>query len=282
MTKMPSTVTTDMSEVMLGNWRELVYERLGFVLPSAQLGWLKNAIAKTAQCEALSIDALYARVVWDDALFWRFAEALLILETRFFRDESSVEYVCECYLAHIERWGDRAILNPFVVVSAGCATGQEAWSLAMALHGVYELPCYRVFGVDASAQGIECAERGVYDKWDYKTHERFNSAVDLCCDGIRIADHVRAQVAFFQGNLIDDPITHILKTQGLNHADMIVCQNVIIYFDKACQELVLDDFARNLGATGQILLGSGEGLFWTHKQMQKMRHPRVNIWQCRA
>ena len=183
-------------------------------------------------------------------------EDVLIGVTRFFRDAELWEALRTSVLPTL--FAHRKPENPVRVWCAGCSTGEEAYSLAIALleyitEAALDIPI-QIFGTDASERSIEIARAGIYphslvSEISAERLRRFFVSTDR---GFQIAKRVRDTCIFARQNLSNDP--------PFSHIDLLSCRNVLIYFEQTLQRKVLSTFHYALEAGGYLLLGQSEGL----------------------
>ena len=182
-------------------------------------------------------------------------KAFLINVTQFFRDADAFAYLKSDILpALIVRARQRDHVLRFW--TAGCATGEEPYSLAMLLTDLLgaELSEWsiKIFATDLEGAAITFARRGLYAEnllkgvpQDYQ--DRFFERVD---HGYRISKTLRQMVIFGQQDLSHSaPFPHI---------DLVLCRNVLIYFTPGLQDYVLNQFAFSLNPDGFLFLGKAE------------------------
>ena len=182
-------------------------------------------------------------------------KAFLINVTQFFRDTNAFAYLKEDILPQLiaqARERDRVLR----FWSAGCATGEEPYSLAMLLVDLLgsELPEWsiKIFATDIDEEAITFARRGLYAENLPKSvpveyQERFFEHVD---QGYRITKTLRHMVTFGRHDLS--------RSAPFPRIDMVVCRNVLIYFLPDLQNYVLSQFAFSLHANGFLFLGKAE------------------------
>ena len=150
------------------------------------------------------------------------------------------------------------------VWSAGCSTGEEPYTLAIVLGEFAEKTPgfrYRILGTDISGRVLEKAKLGVYDldraapiPFDLKRKYLLRGR-DKKQGVVRIVPGLRALVQFRSLNFLD-------REYGIHEPiDIIFCRNVIIYFDKATQERIINRFCHHLAPGGYLFLGHSETLF---------------------
>jgi len=180
-------------------------------------------------------------------------------ETYFFREAFQLkaftdEIIPE--LLHKKISGNNRSLR---IWSAGCSTGEEAYTIAMLLHGIMDLRGWKIeiVGTDISQRVLQHARRAVYGKsafrsTDEKYVRRFFVEQD---DGLKVCDEIRDLVTISHLNLFDTN-----RMVMLGKMDLIFCRNVIIYFDLAAKKRVVESFFNTLYDGGYLLLGHSESL----------------------
>jgi chemotaxis protein methyltransferase CheR len=178
-------------------------------------------------------------------------------ETSFFRNPAHFEALRDEVLperaARALRRGTRALR----LWSAGCSTGQEAWSLAITLfegllaHGAWDV---QLLASDISARALHHAREGVYDERQLAgvSSEQRRRFFEPCPEGRRVRGFLRRGVEFQLGN--------VLEPAPGGPFDLIFCRNVMIYFERESQRRLLELLSRALAPGGCLFLGQTEGL----------------------
>ncbi|HKS57763.1 MAG TPA: CheR family methyltransferase [Steroidobacteraceae bacterium] len=178
---------------------------------------------------------------------------LLISVTTFFRDADSFEQLQKTVMPELFGRNDIESVRVWV---AGCATGEEAYSIAMLLLeevSRHELrPTIQVFGSDLDARALTTAREGRYPvaiEADV-SEERLRRFFTREGEAYRIRQEVRDIVLFAAHDLVKDP--------PFSHVDLISCRNVLIYLDRELQEQVCGTFHYALKPGGYLMLGASE------------------------
>lgn len=202
----------------------------------------------------------------DYHLYWRLVSDFFIGVTDFFRDSEIWEVVCEKVLPEIIDRKPKAIAGPLRIWSAGCSTGEETYSLAIAVmevikkENIRDLPVF-IYGTDIMEDKLEIARIGEYDaekveKVEERLREKYfqPSAVSYqpSAKDFQLKAEVRQATRFRKYDLV--------QGEELRGFDIIVCRNVLIYFQRQLQERVLRNFHRALREGGILWLGSAESL----------------------
>lgn len=181
---------------------------------------------------------------------------ILISVTRFFRDPEAFTLLEEAILTPLVQ--DRDPARPIRVWVPGCATGEEAYSIAMILLeacAAANKTCdIKVFGSDVDKHALEVARAGTYPETiaadvSPQRLSRFFTRVD---GDYKVTRTLRETVSFALQNMISDP--------PFSSLDLISCRNVLIYIDPAVQQSILELFHFGLSEGGALFLGSAEGV----------------------
>ncbi len=198
-------------------------------------------------------------------------DLLPVHETRFMRHASSLRLVRD----HIvERTRDTKHPPASITLwSVGCSTGEEVYSLAItALEALKDAPVrakITVIGSDLSRNSLAVARRGIYHR-----RQLSNIGPDLVAtyfdsvdyDTLSIKPELRDIVQFVPINLVDENS----DTGHVGMADVVFCQNVLIYFDGAVRDGACRRLAEHLLPGGILILGAGELVRWNHSQMKRV------------
>ena len=185
----------------------------------------------------------------------RLANECLIHVTRFFRDETAWRELRKSLDELCRRLEPREEIRAWV---AGCSTGEEAYSLAIALEEACERAGrrerFKIFATDADLGAIEAASQAVYDAsiapdLPPGVLMRWFTPVE---GGFKIARALRERVVFAQHNLLRDP--------PFARMDLISCRNLLIYLQSEAQERAFSVFKFALREQGLLFLGSSENL----------------------
>ncbi|MGB8929812.1 MAG: protein-glutamate O-methyltransferase CheR [Anaeromyxobacteraceae bacterium] len=145
------------------------------------------------------------------------------------------------------------------ILSAGCSTGEEAYTLATLLRDSGRFAGWEVevIGVDIARRVVGAAREGAYREHAFRStdSERMRRWFKLRGGRWIVDDEIRRMVRFEQGNLVDPR-----GLVGLGRMDAVFCRNVMIYFDLPARQLVLRGFHRALRDGGFLLLGHAESL----------------------
>jgi chemotaxis protein methyltransferase CheR len=178
-------------------------------------------------------------------------------ETYFFRESYQLEAFRDEILPELYRNKPRG--RRLSVWSAGCASGEEAYTIAILIleSGLFHDWEVRVFGNDISRRCLTVARKAHYGRSSFRaTDERLLRRYFRESEGKQqVRDEVRALCSFGQINLIDEAMMRLV-----GDIDVVLCRNVLIYFDLASRKRVIENLRKKLVAGGYLLLGHSESL----------------------
>ncbi len=189
------------------------------------------------------------------------AERVTTNETYFFREQYQLDALQQDILPEIHRARPRG--KRLAIWSAGCSTGEEAYTVAILLleSGLFTNWDVRIFGTDVSRRVVTAARKGLYGRASFRqTDERilrswFRPAPEAGEGRHLVRDDVRALVSFGHGNLLDRE-----SLPPFGELDVVLCRNVLMYFDATSRRRVIDLFHARLARGGYLLLGHTESL----------------------
>lgn len=247
--------------------RELIHERIGIRMPPAKRVMLESRLQKRLRILGMHSFSDYCAYLFSETGIRNelsyFIDVMTTNKTDFFREPSHFDYLVNFVIPwHWEIHGE-GINNTLAVWSAGCATGEEAYTLGMILQDIKRrMPgfCFSITASDISGDVLEKAKTAVYSEdkaapipMEFKKRYILRSK-DRQKNLIRIAPEIRTLVKFMAVNLME-------KNSHLNGTfDIIFCRNVIIYFDRETQKKVLTNLYNALKNTGYLFLGHSETL----------------------
>jgi chemotaxis protein methyltransferase CheR len=236
---------------------ELVRARTGMVLRNEKEYFAESRLAPLARREGVeSVEALIAgiRQHWDETLATAAVDAMAISDTAFFRDRAVFDHIGKVLLPALAETRPDGLVR---VWCAGCSTGQEAYSMAMlAVQAQDQIPNLKldIIGTDLSKRALEKAQSGLYTQFEVQRGlpirlllQHFEKTDDMW----RASERLRHAVRWRQLNLLED-------RRSVRAFDILLCRNVVRYFEPATSNRVLSQMASALAPDGFLVLGSGE------------------------
>lgn len=209
-----------------------------------------------------TIDRLGKVLLKDENTFEEFVQELSITVTEMFRDPSF-------YKSLRERILKRLATYPFVKIwIAGCATGEEVYSLAIMLKEEGLLERSLIYATDINQKSLQIAKQGVYPMKNMKTYtnnyieaggkESFSIYYTANHNAVLFNKTLKQNVVFSPHNLAAD--------KSFNEFQLIICRNVLMYFNQHLQDTVVSLFHESLCAFGFLGLGDKESLLLSDKK----------------
>jgi chemotaxis protein methyltransferase CheR len=258
-------MTAGISEHLLMQLEEYVARRVGLHFPRERHRNLERGLAIAAKelhfaDPASLVEALLAGPATEDHIDI-LVSALTVGETYFFREKRIFETLEERMLLEwiSER---RATTRHLRIWSAGCCTGEEAYSLAILIHRMIpDLAKWdiTIIATDINARFIEKATAGIYSEWSFRgtpgwVKERYFKRIGT--GSYEILPQIREMVTFAQLNLVENPYPSLASLT--TSVDLILCRNVLMYFIPWQVDKVLGTFYRCLIDGGWLLVSPSE------------------------
>ncbi|CCG07610.1 CheR family methyltransferase [Pararhodospirillum photometricum] len=239
---------------LLETFKALIRERCGLTFDGVGEEPLVLALERRLAATGLEAGGYLTRLGHDESEFAELVSLLTINETYFFREPEHISLFTQTLLPRLlaQRGG-----TPVRVLSAGCSTGEEPYSLAMALletHGEAARHLVSITGADIDRVALARAREGRYGTFSFRTLEAHRRARFFSPEG-RIAPEVAAMVHFTTLNLLAPPEPE--ETEGY---DIIFCRNVFIYFETPTRRTILTYLRQRLRTPGFLLVGLSETL----------------------
>jgi len=252
--------------------RDAIYRRSGLWFSDSSKYLLQKRLSPRAR--DLNFDSFqkyYYFLQYDpraEAEFDEIYDVVTTKETYFFREVTQMTAFVEEIVPDIL---SRKAVKKIRVWSAGCSTGEEAYSIAMMLQEarLFDRVSFDIFASDISQQVLVRARKGQYREASFRVTDPnirdkyFTREAD---GSWRIHDDIRNRVSFGRLNLYDEP-----RVSLLGSIDAVFCRNVIIYFDDASKRTVINSFFNRIVDGGYLLLGHSESLISLSTQF-RLRH----------
>nr|WP_187263590.1 CheR family methyltransferase [Pontibacter beigongshangensis] len=184
------------------------------------------------------------------------AKEFLISVTRFFRDSEAFDVIATRVIPEIVE--NKLLVDVLKVWVIGCATGEEAYSLAILLkEHLIEVKKdieVKIFASDIDKEALAKASKAIYPQSISKdvSEERLNNFFTKVGDEYKVRDNIRKMIIFAEHDIIHQP--------PYGKIDLISCRNLMIYFNPTLQRKIFATLAFCLNADGYLFLGPSEGL----------------------
>lgn len=205
----------------------------------------------------------------------RFIEEITVNVTEMFRDESFYRELRQSVLPVLGT-------NPFIRVwHAGCSTGEEVYSVAILLKEAGLLQKSLIYATDLNPGVLEKARSGIFPLANMKHYSEnyiaaggrqdFSSYYTANYDGGKFNSELREKMIFSTHNLVSD--------SSFNEFHLIICRNVLIYFDKDLQDRVFHLFDASMGKLAYLALGSKETIKFSDLYTKYSQVGKEKIWR---
>ncbi|MCV6615720.1 MAG: protein-glutamate O-methyltransferase CheR [Cellvibrionaceae bacterium] len=270
-------VSPGLDQLQFNRWRKLLEQRTGIDLGEQLRSLLQVQInRRMSALGCASYDEYYDLIqagVGGRLEQTLLIENLVVKETRFYRHRPSYDFVGAQFKEFLQRSQTTGERNCFDVWSLGCASGEEAYSLAICLEqqlaefapAVAAADNYSIVATDISHRAIQRARAGAYPlarlaPLDEQQRQRY---FDPQGDGtMRVKPALARKICFSQANIIE------INKQPSMAMDLVFTQNMLVYFRKPQRLRILDFIAQRLNIGGHLVLGLGEVTQWHNRQMQ--------------
>lgn len=247
----------------VARFRALIRARTGMAAPESRIPELKRALERaTTDAGVPDVRALYERLSTDAStsdLFEILLSALNVSETYFFRGAPQIKVLEQRILP--ELIGRRRRERRLRIWSAGCSTGEEAYTLAILLRSLLPVPTewdVLILATDINGRSLERARRGLYTAWSLRGAPEFVRTSYLARKGDRfeVVPQIRDMVTFSRLNLAEDHYPS--PSTDAQAMDLIVCRNVLLYFDEDGTRAVVRRLRDALAEGGWLMLAPSE------------------------
>jgi chemotaxis protein methyltransferase CheR len=241
---------------LLSRFRAAIAEGLGLTVEETRLGALGELLLGRAAARRLSVPAYLERLesALDGEELRTLASELTVGETYFFRHREQFEALRSIVLSEFAQPGRQAPR----VLSAGCSSGEEPYSIAMLLRELLPEREVVVSALDINAGFLGRAREGRYSAWSLR--EMSDASVSRWLTpagkGYVVAEVIRRSVAFISGNLTRND-SELFRPRSY---DVIFCRNVLMYFTPEQRHGALERLTNALVPGGHLFLGSAETL----------------------
>ncbi len=257
-------VSDSSSRILAG----LLEARTGQQLTLSRRWRIETALAALMRERGIpTLDELITVLVMgrEPSLATQVVEALLNNETYFFRDRAPFDLLARAALPRLAQLRQNS--RRLSIWSAGCSTGQEAYSLAMLFA---EDPVkwagwtIDILGTDVSENAVRRAREGSYSQFEVQRGLGINQMIrwfEETDNGWRAVEPLRRNVRFQVQNLLEAP-------PHPGTFDIILCRNVLLYLNAERRALVFDRMANAMASDGWLMLGAGETVIGQTKRFE--------------
>jgi len=241
-----------------------VQQKYGYDFREYAESSVKRRVAYFMETYAIrSVADLTRSILNDDRLFDAFLQTVSVTVTEMFRNPS---FFHSLRTHIIPRLATYPVIKIWI---AGCATGQEVYSTAIILEEEKLLDRAIIYATDINQHSLHVAETGLYQKRNLEKYNRnYHEAggkhelakyYTIIGDTVQFQNELKRNIVFFFHNLVAD--------QSFNEFQLIICRNVLMYFNTDLQNKVVDLFCESLCPFGFLGLGDKESLLLNKKPL---------------
>lgn len=259
-------------ESLLGD----IMERYGYDFTSYSRASLKRRMNRLISQDRFLSFAEFRFALRDKEYFKRFVEQITVNVTEMFRDAAFYRALREQVLPVL---ATRPLIR---IWHAGCSTGEEVYSMAILLHEANLLDKSLLYATDINPSVLETVRAGIFPMTQMKQYSEnyilsggkrdFSSYYTAQYNAAKFDNVLGRKIVLSTHNLVSDG--------SFNEFQLILCRNVMIYFDKLLQDRVLHLFYNSLESLGYLALGSKETLKFTdvYRNFRQL-DDREKIWR---
>ncbi|HDD24981.1 MAG TPA: tetratricopeptide repeat protein [Chloroflexi bacterium] len=263
----------------------LIQERYGLHFPENRRADLERGVRQAfAASTCTDMNEYYRLLLNSDnsaVHLVRLANALTISETHFFRDAGQIDALYYHVLPQIIK--RRRELRTLRIWSAGCASGEEPYSIAMLLREL--LPdvdewTITILGTDVNTEALNRARKAIYSEWAFREErakEWRKRYFRRQGNRYELIEDVKRMVTFDQLNLVEDVYPSYESNTTL--MDVILCRNVMIYFTEPISRQIVEHFYDCLTQGGWLVVGHAEHSLSIYRQFRTHNFTNAILYQ---
>lgn len=245
-------VTIDAPEAM-AQIERVLHERIGLDASTVGSSLVHRAVHRRMQARNIASVVEYAaRLAGEATEMQELVEEVVIPETYFFREPEALDAVAQrVYTSTPREWDELSVR----ILSAPCSTGEEPYSIAMALLAVGVPPArIAVDALDVSENAVRRARAAVYRGGSFRGDvQPWRQHFHETKQGLALNADIKALVRIVRSNLLDPEFSAPRSAY-----DYVFCRNLLIYFDGATQERVLATLTNLLAPSGILVVGAAD------------------------
>ncbi len=264
--------------------RDLIYQASGILFTENKFYYLADRCGKRMAARGLASLDSYFTILSNpreaEAEMRLLLNEITVGETCFFRNQPQIDALRNTVLPAVAEEKSKFGYKRLSLWSAGCSTGEEAYTLAMVLleesQGMLRGWSVEVHATDLNERSLGRAREGVYSEYALRNiPPHFKSKyMRSRGEGFQVIDDVKSLVKFNRLNLRDD--SRMVFMKGL---DVIFCCNVLIYFGAQPKRRVIQHFFSDLTAGGYLFLGHSESLFGLNDEFKLVHFPLATAYR---
>ncbi len=271
-----------MEDKLFYQWAALLEEKTGMHMPVARKSFLETNLGlrmREIGCEEYDEYYQYLKDIRYGETEWIILiDRLTIHETRFFRHPPSIDFIQQIFLPAFSQGNtNNAQLK---IWSAGCSTGEEAYTLAMLVDNYLRQQGlnydYKITATDISIPALNIAKEAIYNTYKIQSvseHFKLKYFESVENGRYQVIKALRKRICFAAFNIV------AMEKSPLAMMDLIVCQNLLIYFTQERKLQIIENLVNKLTPGGTLMLGAGEILSIPHQKLERISYPNTLIFR---
>jgi chemotaxis protein methyltransferase CheR len=264
-----------LNDVDFETYRKLIYAESSITFTAANRSILESRLRERLRDKGIdSVGAYFSKISTDKEELKGFLDAITTNLTSFFRNQPQFDafknYVVPELIHNIKKASDHTVK----VWSAGCSTGEEPYSIAMLLSEILP-PTWKIeiLASDISLKCLMTAKEGFYEdnRISGIPPNYLVKYFDKVGQGYKIHPDIQTKIKFDYHNLKND--------SGQHGIDVIFCRNVIIYFDEAAQNAVMNRFWDAMAPKSFLFIGHSESLFGMKTKFEFLKTESATLYR---
>ncbi len=232
----------------------------------AEASMLRRIDKHLARIDLVHISELIPLLLHDQEAFDRFVKDMSVVVTELFRNPDFFQALRRDVMPILRTY-------PFIKIwHAGCASGQEVYSMAILLEEEGLLERCQIYATDFNEHALETARQGIYSHSELAVYEqnyqlaggkgRLSDYYTELYDSVKFSGKLAERITFANHNLVTDGV--------FGEMNLVLCRNVLIYFNKELQNRVLELLLDSLSSFGVLCIGRRENLRFSsiHHQLE--------------
>jgi chemotaxis protein methyltransferase CheR len=275
--------TANMKEETFEGLRKIIYDKFGIHFSSSKKYLLSTRLSKLLRERNINDFDKYLNILNSGASGFelrKIADTVTINETFFFRAKEQLDVLEKTIVRDIIESKAGFSKNIFKIWSAACSSGEESYTLAMIIKEKIQTQFpdvqFQIYGTDINSNVINKARAGVYHDYAMKDVPPQYMMKYFVKKGkeYHISEDIKKMVSFSMINLYDKEQMRLQK-----NFDLVICANVLIYFDINSKKTVLEHLYNSLNESGYLFVGYSESLFGVSDKFKMIHYPKAIVYK---
>jgi len=269
------TPSVELTNAEFKKLQDFIYNKSGMFFPLSRKHYIQQKILKRIQTLGCSGFRDYLRILQRELIgseIIHLFNEITVNETFFFRDLPQLEALESHIIPEAVTRGKKTIN----ILSAGCSSGEEPYTISIILMEKFPQLSYSIWGIDISDQVVAEASQAEYSEYAVRfVPKQYLKKYFIRIDQgkYKFSDQYRVNIKFRKFNLMEfDSIPIDIPF------DVLFCRYVLIYFDRDSKQKVIDSFYTKMAPGGYLILGNSESLFSISSSFKMLHYPSAIIY----